>query len=59
MKYGWMSGFLWALDTVLLGVVLSQILPEEDGWKIFWVFPVIPKLSSRGTDLELKKGKFS
>lgn len=54
-----MSGFLWALDTVLLGVVLSQILPEEDGWKIFWVFPVIPKLSSRGTDLELKKGKFS
>lgn len=41
MKYGWLSGFLWALDTVLLGMVLSTLMPDESFRSAVWIVPLV------------------
>lgn len=40
MKYGLFSGIFWALDTVLLGIALSLVLPGDDFLNVLWLIPV-------------------
>ena len=40
MKYGLLSGMLWALDTIFLGIALSLVLPEEKLLHVVWLIPV-------------------
>lgn len=40
MKYGLLSGIFWALDTVLLGIALGLVLPDDTFSKVIWLIPV-------------------
>lgn len=40
MKYGLLSGIFWALDTILLGIALGLVLPDDTFSKVLWLIPV-------------------